>query len=78
MIEASFPLFFICGLVSDVSSRNTLSSIISGPTGIKNLMDGSMGGTFLQDARVVDCRIETMMIGAIEYLVANFQLDVIA
>lgn len=78
VVEATFPLWFVVGLVVDKSSRDALSAIITGATGIKNLLDGSMGGTFLQTARVVDCKIQTTTIAATEYLAALFDLDVIA
>lgn len=77
-IEATFPLWFVVGLVIEKSSRDSLSAIISGATGIGNLLDGAMGGTFLSTARVVDVKLETLMIGAVEYLAARFDLDVIA
>ncbi len=77
-VEATFPLWFVCGAVTDVSSRNALSAIITGATGIKEALDGSMGGTFLDSARVMDCKIETMMIGTVEYICALFEVDVLA
>jgi hypothetical protein len=77
-VEATFPLWFVVGKVVDKSARDALSAIISGATGIKNLMDGSMGGTFLDTARVMDCKIETVQVAAVDYLAAVFDMDVIA
>ena len=77
-VEATFPLWFIAGEVSSTSARNTLSAIITGATGIKEALDGTMGGTFLDSARVENVRIETMMIGTVEYIAALFEMDVIA
>lgn len=77
-VMALFPLRFIVGLVVDKASRDALSVIISGAAGIKNLLDGSMGGSFLQTARVVDLRIEESTIGDARYLDALFDLEVIA
>lgn len=78
VIEATFPLYFLVSHVLEKDARDALSLIISGATGIKNLLDGSMGGTFLQTARVVDCKIVNKMFGGVPYLAAQFDLDVIA
>ncbi len=78
VVEITFPLWFLVGDVVDKASRDALSAIISGATGIKNLLDGAQGGAYLQTAEVVDCKIETMTIGGTEYLAARFDLDVIA
>jgi hypothetical protein len=78
VVDATFPLWFLVGLVLDKDSRDALSAIISGAAGIKNLLDGAQGGTYLQSARVMDCKIETTTIAGVEYLAAHFDLDVIA
>ena len=78
VVGAVFPLWFLVGDVLDKDSRDVLSAIISGATGIKNLLDGAQGGTYLQTARVMDCRIGTKLIGQVDYLAAIFDMEVIA
>ncbi len=78
VVELTFPLWFLVGDVLDKDSRDALSVIITGATGIKNLLDGAQGGTYLQTARVTNCKIGTKLIGGVDYLAAIFDLDVIA
>lgn len=77
-VAAIFPLQFLVGKVVDKAARDALSAIISGATGIKNLLDGSMGGTFLDTATVINCKIGPVQVGSVDYLAATFELEVIA
>lgn len=77
-VTAVFPLQFVVGKVIDKSARDALSAIVSGAVGIKNLLDGSMGGTFLDTARVMNCKIGPVTISSVDYLAAVFDLEVIA
>jgi hypothetical protein len=44
-------------------------------TGIKDALDGTLGGA-VQTARVTDCQVEKLPIGAVEYIAAKFMIEV--
>lgn len=73
--RAVFPVWMVCGNVSDRTARDVLSGYITGATGIKDALDGNLGGV-VQTARVTDCQIEKTTIGAVEYIAARFQIEV--
>lgn len=72
---AVFPIWFLVGKVAQLASRKALSAILTGATGIKDKLDGTLGGV-VQAARVTDCTVETVQLGAISYLAARFDLEV--
>jgi hypothetical protein len=73
--RAVFPVWMVCGNVSDRSARDVLSGYITGGTGIKDALDGTLGGA-VQTARVTDCQVEKLPIGAVEYIAAKFMIEV--
>jgi hypothetical protein len=73
--ELVFPIWFLVGKVSDKAARKKLSDILRGATGIKDALDGNLGGV-VQTARVTDGTIETVSVSAIDYLSARFDLEV--
>lgn len=73
--RAVFPVWMVCGNVSDRTARDVLSGYITGATGIKDALDGNLGGA-VQTARVTDCQVEKTTIGAVEYISARFDIEV--
>jgi hypothetical protein len=74
--EATFPVWFLVSKVMDRQARNALSAIITGATGIKDKLDGNLGGV-VQSATVVNCKVTALTITGIDYLAAEFEMDVI-
>jgi hypothetical protein len=75
--EATFPVWFVVGKPDDKSARDTLSALLTGAGKIKDTLDGNLGGA-VQSARCVDCDVESVKIGDIEYLAALFTLEVLS
>lgn len=75
--EATFPVFFLVGATVDLAARDALSVIINGASGIKEALDGTLGGV-VDSARVTDCKVEIVNVGAIPFLSAVFTLEVVA
>jgi hypothetical protein len=73
--RAVFPVFIICGGVHDRSSRDVVSGYITGATGIKDALDGTLGGV-VQTARVTGCQVDTITLSGVEYLAAKLLLEV--
>lgn len=71
---AVFPVWIVVGLVHDRSARDVLSAYLTGVTGVKDALDGDLGGV-VQTARVTDCQVETVTIGGTEYLSARFSVE---
>jgi len=74
---ATFPVWFIVGKVVERAARNKLSEVIAGANGIKDALDGNLGGV-VQTLRVTRCRPVTLTIGGISLLAAEFSAEVIA
>jgi len=73
--QATFPVWFLVGRVSTRAARKALADIIAGATGIKDALDGNLGGT-VQTARVTECTVETVAIGSVSFLSARFDVEV--
>lgn len=73
--KAEFPLWVIVGKVHDKSARDAISKLITGATGIKDALDGDLGGA-VQTCHVTDCKIEEIQVGDITYLSAKFMLEI--
>jgi hypothetical protein len=73
--KAVFPLWVVVGKVADRTARDALSGLITGATGVKDAIDGTLGGA-CQTARVSDCQVELLAIGGISYLSARFDIEV--
>lgn len=74
--RAEFPVWIICGRATERTTRDVLSALITGETGVKNALDGDLGGA-VQTARVTACSIETVTLAGQEYLSAKFSVDVL-
>jgi hypothetical protein len=75
---ARFPVYVVVGRVREKAARDPLSALITGAAGTKNALDGTLtySGTTYGDARVTDCRIETLTVAGVEYLCATFDVEV--
>lgn len=73
---ATIPVYFVVGRIVERSARDKLSTIIAGATGIKDVLDGNLGGT-VDTARVTDCKPMPITVGGIDYLSAKFEVEVI-
>lgn len=74
--KALIPVWIVAGAVHDRSSRDVLSAYIgAGARSVKAALDGDLGGA-AQTARVTDCQIEKLPIGAVEYVTARFDVEV--
>lgn len=73
-LEFEFPVWFLVGRVLDKDARDRLSAVITGAPGIKEALDGNLGGT-VDFSTVTDCQVETLTIGDVDYLAARFTLE---
>lgn len=73
--KAIFPVFIAVGNVHDQSARDVLSTYITGARGIKDALDGDLGGA-VQTARVTSCAVDVITLGGIEYLAAKLLIEV--
>jgi hypothetical protein len=72
--KAVFPVYIVCGAVHERSSRDVVSGYITGATGVKDALDGNLGGA-VQTCRVTDCRVDKITLAGVEYLAARFELE---
>lgn len=75
--RAEFPVWIICGRATERTTRDVLSALITGDTGVKNALDGTLGGV-VQSARVTGVSIETVSLGGQEFLSAKFLIDIVS
>ena len=73
--RAVFPLYVFVGKSHERAARDKLSSLITGLTGIKESIDGNLGGA-CQTARVTDMAIQEVTVAAVPYLAAVFSVEV--
>jgi hypothetical protein len=79
--RASFQVIVLVGKVSDRSARDSLALYMNG-TGDKSVKtvveaDRTLGAA-ADTARVTEATVETFAVGAVEYLGARFNIDVVA
>jgi hypothetical protein len=72
--EMTVPVWFVVGETSTKDARDRLSTILADASSVKSALDGSQS---FGDVRVTDVGIETIEIGAIKYLGAKFDVEVI-
>lgn len=73
--RAVFPIYLMVGRVSERAARDRLSTLLTGATGLKDHLDGNLGGA-VQTARLKTVRIEEVTVGAVAYLAAVADLEV--
>lgn len=74
--QTVIPVYFIVGKVTEKSARDHLASIITGATGIKDTLDGNLGGV-VDTLRVTDMKILNVQVSGIDYLAAQFNAEVV-
>ncbi len=77
--HAVFPVYVCVGQANDKAARDAISTYVSSTSvkAIKAALDGDLGGE-VQSAAVTGCAITQIVIGAVDYLAARFDLDVYA
>lgn len=75
--RAIFPVYLVVGRASDRASRDVLSALITDATGIKGVLDGTLGDV-VQTARLTNLKVETVTIGSVSYLAAVGEVEVYA
>jgi hypothetical protein len=73
--RAVFPVYLLVGKVSDRTARDRLSALLTGATGLKDHVDGTLGGV-VQTARLITVGIEEITVGAVKYLAAVAKIEV--
>jgi hypothetical protein len=73
--KLDLPVWIFVGTVHDRSARDRMSDLISGVSGVKEALDGTLTAA-VQTCRVVDCRIEMITIAGVDYLSAKFSLEI--
>lgn len=75
---AEFPIWYIVGPVDTKQSRDALSLVIRGATGVKDALDGPLTvGADTYAVRVTDCVPESVTFGTVVYLAAKFMAEVV-
>lgn len=73
--RAVFPVYVVCGNVHDESTRDVISGYITGATGVKDALDGNLGGA-VQTARVTGARVDLLTLAGADYLTARFDVEI--
>jgi hypothetical protein len=72
--EMTLPVWFIVGIGTTKDARDALSTILGDTSSIKSTLDGAQS---FGDVRVTDAKVTTVTIAAVEYLAAEFTVEVI-
>jgi hypothetical protein len=74
--RAVLPVWIVAGATHDRTTRDVLSAYIGdGARSVKAALEPNVGGA-VQTARVTDCQVEKLPIGAVEYMAAKFMIEV--
>jgi hypothetical protein len=73
--QLTMPVWVAVGMVADKTARDRISALVSGVSGFKEALEGNLGGT-VQVCHVVDCKIETITVAAVDYLAGKFTLEI--
>jgi hypothetical protein len=74
--RAEIPVYFVLGRVTERTARDRLAEVIAGATGIKETLDGDLGG-LCDSLRVTDMRVLNLKVGDLSYLAARFDAEVV-
>ena len=69
------PVYYLTGRTSDRAAQQKIAGIITGANGIKDVLDGNLGGV-VQTLRVQDMRVLRVDLAGVEYLSAVFNAEV--
>jgi len=75
--RAVFPIYFVAGRISDRTTRDALSVIVTGANSIKTALDGPLSSTLGGTVRVTDCQVQEVTVGSISLLAAVFSTEVV-
>lgn len=73
---ATFDLYVVAGKVTERSAWLVISAAIDGANGVKQTLDGNLGGV-VDSQRVVDMRVMGIEIGGVTYAAAVFSVEVV-
>ena len=71
-----FPVYFVAGKASDRNTRDELSSIVDGATGVKDALDGNLSGA-VNTCTVTNGDITQITVGNIGYIAVEFTVEII-
>jgi hypothetical protein len=75
--KALFPAWFVAGRAVERVTRDLLSDVLTGATGIKDAIDGDLNGA-VQTARVTTAEIEAVRLGGVDLLAIRFEIEIYA
>jgi hypothetical protein len=70
-----FPIWYVVGRVMEKATRDKLSVVIADMAAISSSIGGAHAPS-IQTARVTDCTVESVIIGAEAYISARFDVEV--
>lgn len=70
----TFPVWFVVGKANTTSARDRLSTVINDSSSVKSALDGAQS---FGDVRVTTARVTEITIGAVPYLAAEYEVEVI-
>lgn len=74
--KAVIPVWIVAGATHDRTTRDVLSAYVGdGARSVKSALEPDLGGV-VQTARVTDCQIEPIKIGAVDYMAARFDVEI--
>lgn len=72
----TIPIFLMLGEIKDKSARDALSAAIDGAAGVKQVLDGNLGGV-VDSLRVTDMVARQVKVGDVDYLAAVFTAEIV-
>jgi hypothetical protein len=69
------PVYYVTGRTSDAAAQQLIAGVITGAAGIKDVLDGNLGGA-VDTLRVQDMRVVRVDLAGVEYLSAVFTAEV--
>lgn len=70
----TFPLWFVVGKSNTAGARDRLSTVLNDSSSVKSALDGAQS---FGDVRVTTARVTEVTIGAVAYLAAEYEVEVI-
>lgn len=74
--QATFNVYIVAGRTTERSAWQVISAAIDGANGVKQTLDGNLGG-LIDSQRVVDMRVVGIEIGGVTYAAAMFSVEAI-
>ncbi len=68
------PVYFLTGKTSEPAAQAAIAAVITGATGVKDVLDGNLGGV-VQTLRVQQMRVINVELAGVSYLSAVFTVE---